>query len=267
MILIFAGRFIAGFLAVTKPEGKGVLVVEGWIPSNALAESAIIFNSGRYRYLVVVGGPVKGSGGNAEDLMTYADLAASRLEKLGLNAEKLVKISVPSVSFGRRTQAQARAVKHWLGDSRISVCCVDVFTMGVHARRSWTIFRYELGDDYRVGIIAGSGDSYRSRSWLVSRRGVWAVVRNLAGYLYWKLWILLHGNPSPGPTTTPTIRLVGTHAPTFASRYHQVVVSFPRCLPTSTVVPGIAGPGQTRFHSLADNRRRAPAFEGHLQAR
>jgi hypothetical protein len=36
--------------------GEGILVVEAWIPEQTLAESAKIFNSGRYRYLVVVGG-------------------------------------------------------------------------------------------------------------------------------------------------------------------------------------------------------------------
>ena len=191
VVLIFFVTSIHGFLAVSNPVGEGVLVVEGWIPAKALEESANVFNSGHYRYLVVVGGPAQGRGGKSGDPTTYADLAASRLEKLGFDTGKLVKVDVPAVSLGR-TLAGATEVKRWLCSSGISVCCVDVFTLGTHARKSWVLFRYALGGGYRVGIIAGSQNSYDPRFWLVSRKGIWVVPRNVAGYVYAKFWILLH---------------------------------------------------------------------------
>jgi len=40
---------------------------------------------------------------------------------------------------------------------------VDVFTVGPYARKSWILSRYAFGDGYRVGIIAGSPDSYDPR--------------------------------------------------------------------------------------------------------
>jgi hypothetical protein len=187
---------IHGFLAVSNPVGEGILVVEAWIPAKTLEESAIVFNSGRYRYFVVVGGPGQGSASKSNDPTTWADLAATKLEKLGLDTKKLVQISVPAVSFGRTLEG-ATAVKRWLGSSRISVCCVDVFTVGAHARKSWILSRYALGDSYRVGIIAGSPDSYDPRFWLASRRGIWVVARNLAGYMYSKFWVHFHGKRSP----------------------------------------------------------------------
>lgn len=192
--LLFFVTMIHGFLAVSNPVGEGVLVVEAWIPSRTLAESVTLFNSGRYRYFVVVGGPLQGSGGKSCDPATYADLAATKLEELGFDSKRVVKISTPAESsvFGR-TLASATAVERWLGSSGTSVCCVDVFTAGVHARKSWILFRYALGDGHRVGIIAGSPTSYDPRFWLVSRRGVWLVIRNLAGCVYSKLWILFHG--------------------------------------------------------------------------
>ena len=196
VVLIFFLISIHGFLAVSNPVGDGVLVVEAWIPAKALEESAMVFNSGRYRCLVIVGGPMQGSGSKFNDPSTWADLAVSRLEKLGFDTKKVVQINVPAVSSGR-TLAGATAVKRWLGGSRISVCCVDVFTVGAHARKSWILSRYALGDGYRVGIIAGSPDSYDPRFWLASRRGIWVVVRNLAGYIYSKFWIQFHGKVSP----------------------------------------------------------------------
>jgi hypothetical protein len=196
VVLIFFLISIHGFLAVSNPVGEGILVVEAWIPAKTLEESAIVFNSGRYRYLVIIGGPMQGSASKSNGPTTWADLAVSRLEKLGFDTKKVVQINVPAVSSGR-TLAGATAVKRWLSSSRISVCCVDVFTVGAHARKSWILSRYALGDGYRVGIIAGSPDSYDPRFWLASRRGIWVVVRNLAGYMYSKFWIQFHGKLSP----------------------------------------------------------------------
>src|SRR5437660_9706937 len=62
VILVFGTVFTHDFLAVNHPVGKGVLVVEGWIPACALAESANFFNSRHYSHLVVVGGPVEVNG-------------------------------------------------------------------------------------------------------------------------------------------------------------------------------------------------------------
>jgi len=197
--LIFVVISIYGFLAVNDPVGEGVLVVEAWVSAKTLAESAIAFNSTRYRYLVVVGGPMQGSDNKPNAPTTYADLAASNLEKLGFDTKRLVRINVPAVSSGR-TLAEATAVGRWLDSSGISVCCVDVFTVGVHARKSWILFRHALGVGYRVGIIAGSPDSYDPRFWLASRSGVRIVARNVAGYVYSKLWLLFHRKllPSQG---------------------------------------------------------------------
>ena len=195
-VLIFVVMFIHDFLAVNNPVGEGILVVEAWIPAQTLAESANVFNSRHYNDLVVVGGPIQGMGSNSNHPTTYDDLAAKRLQKLGFDTKKLVKISVPGVSAGR-TLASATAVKRWLSSSGISVCCVEVFTKGVHARKSWILFRRALGDGYRVGIIAGSDESYDRRFWFFSTRGIRIVVRNLAGYMYSTLWILFNGKISP----------------------------------------------------------------------
>jgi hypothetical protein len=190
-VLTFGVMSVHNFLSVNNPVGKGVLVVEAWIPAQALAESARIFNSGRYSYFVVVGGPIQGVGSLSDRPRTYDDLAAKRLEKLGFDTKKLVKITVPYEPAGSRTIASAAAVKAWLGDSGISVCCVEIFTVGVHARRSWVLFQRVLGDRYRVGIIAGSEVSDdQSRFWFFSKRGIWIFVRNLAGYAYSKFIVL-----------------------------------------------------------------------------
>ncbi len=163
VVLIFFLISIHGFLAVSNPVGEGVLVVEAWIPAKALEESAMVFNSGRYRCLAIVGGPMQGSGSKSNDPSTWADLAVSRLEKLGFDTKKVVQINVPAVSSGR-TLAGATAVKRWLGSSRISVCCVDVFTVGAHARKSWILERVGSFPDTRWATVIGSESSRDPRT-------------------------------------------------------------------------------------------------------
>ncbi len=196
VLLIFFVTSIYGFLAVNHPLGEGILVVEGWIPAKTLAESVHVFNSGAYQYLVVVGGPIVGTGAESGHARTYADLAASRLEQLGFDTNKLIKINVPPVS-SERTLTGAAHVKRWLERSGTKVCCVDILTAGVHARKSWILSRYALGGSYRVGIIAGPQASFDPKYWPVSRKGTWIVVRNLAGYVYYKFWILFNRKASP----------------------------------------------------------------------
>jgi hypothetical protein len=176
------------FLAVSAPQGQGVLVVEAWIPEDAISESAKVFNAGPYRYLVLVGAPMRGSDAQFGRFTNYADRAASRLERNGFDSTKLVAIKVPSQPT-RRTFAMATAVRDWLRTSAVSIRTVDVFTTGVHARKSWILFQHALGKDYSVGVISGRETSYDPSAWWISRRGLWLVTRNLAGYAYSRLWI------------------------------------------------------------------------------
>jgi hypothetical protein len=188
VVLLPALIFIHKFLAVSSPVGQGILVVEAWIPPRTLAESLRTFNSGRYSYVIVVGGPIQGNGRTSHPAKTYDEVAAKELANLGLDPNRLVRITVPPVEEGYRTLASAAAVKRWLGDSD-SPAFVDVFTAGVHARKSWAVFRYALGQHYRVGIISGNEYIYNPRLWFFSSTGIWYVIRDFAGFVYSKFWI------------------------------------------------------------------------------
>jgi len=176
------------FLAVNDPIGEGILVVDAWIPERTLAESANIFRSERYRYLIVVGSTLPERRGMFNGPPANVDLAAGRLERLGVDPTKLVRISVRDDPAGR-TLGRATAVRQWLDTSGIAACCVDVLTVGVHARKNWIVFQHALGSNYRVGIIAGPEVRYNPKFWFVSRTGIWLVMRNLVGYFHSKLGI------------------------------------------------------------------------------
>ena len=198
---------VHNFLAVSQPVGHGILVVEGWIPPDTLAGSTDVLNSRNYSQVLVVGGPIQqeSEDDNPNHLASYDQLGAERLNKLGIDANKLVQVSTSGVRFGR-TYTNATAVQNWLNTTRTPACCVDVLTAGPHARKSWVIFRSAIGDHYRVGIIAGPEVSYNPRLWFFSTTGIWNVARNLAGYAYSKSWLLLNSEFQGGISQKAILR-------------------------------------------------------------
>lgn len=185
------------FLAVNSPVKQGILVVEAWVPTHALAEVPSVFASGNYRYLVVVGYPIEPAGGPAPG-STYADRAVRELERGGFGNATMVELRVPLQS-SRKTYASALTVRDWLIRSKLSIKHVDVFTVGVHARKSWILFQHALGDNYHVGVIAGTPMFYNPNQWLLSPNGIRLVARNLGGYLYSKLLTFLDRAHSAEP--------------------------------------------------------------------
>lgn len=173
--------FVQRFLAVTRPTGQGVLVVEAWIPEQSLKPAASVFLNGRYRYLVVVGSQSDSS----TQSLGNSRPATDELIRSGAPNDRIVTINLPYQAKDR-TKSSAEAFRKWLLTADPGICCVDVYTVGVHARKSWITLQSVLGRKYQVGVIAGPEPSYNPNYWIASRRGVWLVSRNLAGYLHSK---------------------------------------------------------------------------------
>lgn len=191
LLVVVSLLLINHFLTVNRPTGQGILVVEAWIPGEALPQAAQMFQTGAYRYLVVVGSQVS----TCEHSPNYADLAVDGLAKLVPAKDKIVKIAMP-YQPAHHTFATANGFKQWFLISGAGTCCIDVYTVGVHSRKSWITFQSVLGSHYRVGVIAGPETSYNPKYWLLSPRGLWIVARNLAGYLYTRCEIAVRAVPA-----------------------------------------------------------------------
>ena len=184
---------IHSFLAVTKPIPAQLLVVEGWLHGRpALSDALEEFKKGNYELIVVVGKPYKG------DIIQYAgvttaDIVSQELIKKGLEQQYLVVIPVPSVKR-HRTLTRGLAVKKWIAESGREITAINVFTIGVHARKSQLLFQKALGPNIDVGIIAGKEVLYDRNYWWLSPDGIRIVSRNVIGYIYALLmFILYHG--------------------------------------------------------------------------
>ncbi len=175
------GRALPGFLAVSAPEGRGLLVVEGWMTRDALRFAAERFRGGAYDALVVTGGPLEGPecGGDGP---TYADRAAAELRRQGLVEPTLAVVPAPA-SAQDRTYRSAVSVRRWLEATGRRFVAVDVLSQGPHARRSRALFRMALGDGVPVGSISAP-TGYDVTRWWRHSTGVKEVLGEAVGYAW-----------------------------------------------------------------------------------
>ncbi len=187
LIIIFAAIVIifilkiGSFLAINKPVDGEILVVEGWFYHNkhALKEAMEEFNNGNYVCLVTLGGP------DTRDSMvsSVANRAAEKLVELGFDDKFLVAIPSPYVKKNR-TYNSALVLKEWFMKSKKEVKSLNVFTLGVHARKSYVLFRKVMGQSIAVGVIAAQETTYNQKYWWLSMRGIRLMFRNTIGYIY-----------------------------------------------------------------------------------
>jgi len=190
--IIFALKTVEPFLAVNKPVQGDILVVEGWLPDDALEQAAQEFDGHGYRKLVTTGEPLR-RGSYLVKYTSYAQLAASTLTRLGVDPKHIVVVPAPRVRKDR-TWVSALALKQWLQKSVLEVHSVDVLTLGPHARRSRLLFKQALGPGIRVGVIAIKDTSYDPARWWRSSRGVRTVIGETIAFLYARfLFFPVHG--------------------------------------------------------------------------
>lgn len=189
---------INDFLAISLPVDGDILVVEGWFwHSSAMREVMDEFKTGHYKWLVAVGGPIDVNG-RVADQKSSAELAATRLRELGVNENLIIVLPVPSVKL-HQTYSSAVTLRNWLIRSKTETTGVNVFTLGIHARKTLVLFRRALGPGIKVGVIAGTEDTYNASRWWLSARGIHMVARKTLGYLYAVFWPL----PNPGSALFP----------------------------------------------------------------
>jgi hypothetical protein len=183
-------RFVYDFLAPVHPVQAEILVAEGWQPDYALRQAVEEFKSHPYRFLVCTGIPVD-YGHYLSAYKTYAAIGAAIIRNMGLDSSQVIAVSSSQVKKDR-TFASAVAFRDWLVISGLPVKAINVYTLGVHAKRTQLLFAGALGEDITVGIIAGEDYSYNSRTWWRTSSGVRAIIDESIAYLYARLFLLFN---------------------------------------------------------------------------
>ncbi|MBM4207641.1 MAG: YdcF family protein [Gammaproteobacteria bacterium] len=182
---------IYDFLAINRPAaGANILVVEGWLwKSKAMKEAAEIYRQGNYDWLVTVGEPDEGEQKSTNARKSTAELAALRLQEYAIDGWKITQLPVPEVE-AHQTYTCALTVRKWLNEKNLKPTAINVFSLGTHARKSLVLFEKALGQSVKVGVYAGTEDTFVPERWLTTSRGIYVVTRKAMGYLYAVLWPL-----------------------------------------------------------------------------
>ncbi|MEH1770562.1 YdcF family protein [Nostoc sp.] len=182
-LIFFVFTHVHSFLAVTSPiESAEVLVVEGWLPDYAIEKALTEFQTGSYRQIITTGGTL-GKGSYLIGYKNFAEVSAATFIKLGLEAEKVVAVPTPFV-VKDRSYASAAEFHRWLSNSNLQIESINLFSLDVHARRSWFLFRKILTPDIKVGVIAAKTQDYNPTNWWGSSEGVRTIIDEGIAYLY-----------------------------------------------------------------------------------
>jgi hypothetical protein len=117
------------------------------------------------------------------DLFSYAEECRERLLRAGIPHEKITPVPAPATQRNR-TFSSALAVARWFDEEGLSAHSVNVFSEGIHARRTWFLYRDALKNHSgAVGIISTSNIEHLSQN-PEMLRGM--MIREVAGNLYYR---------------------------------------------------------------------------------
>ena len=174
---------IAFYLAVNKPNQGDYLIVEGWQAEHSLKQALEVFQQGSYQYLITTGGP------DARHInpkyKTYAEQSAHFLLSQGLDDAKLMVIPAPA-SAQNRTFLSAVMVRNRLLSQTDSALAIDIYTQGVHARRTYTLYKMAFREGDKMGIYASHPESYDLKTWWKTSEGAKSVVTEVVGMIWVK---------------------------------------------------------------------------------
>jgi hypothetical protein len=181
--LCVGGAKICGsFLTLTHPVDAEVLVVEGWLPDYALRDAVSEFHRGKYRYVLTAGSPLL-TGYNLSGLKSSAAIAAATMTELGLASNLVIAVPGPQVLRGR-SLAHAMAIRDWFSSNDPSVRSINVYSLGVHGRRTHLLFEKLLSPKITVGVISHPDAAYDLDRWWASSEGFKTVLEELIGYVW-----------------------------------------------------------------------------------
>lgn len=181
---LWIGGFLAQNAAARGADGRGArtLVVEGWLGTRELDAAARAFRERGYGRLLVSGGPID-DWPDGQAFTSYADRAAAYLRHKGLGEGVVVAVPAPA-SAQDRTYLSAVMVRMWFEQHGSAPGAIDLFTQGVHARRSRMVYRLAFGPNAEIGVLAAPPRDHDVDRWWRTSAGAKAVLGETISVLW-----------------------------------------------------------------------------------
>ena len=173
---LFAYGFLAPYQPAIAKDGRGarILVVEGWLDEAELDQAIAAFRRGRYERVVATGGPIE-SWQSFYPWQSYAERAVDHLRRHGLAGVAISAVPAPA-SAQDRSFLSAVVLREWARKTGVALDAVDLFSAGVHARRSWLVYRMALGEGVQVGVLSARPKEYDPERWWKTSAGAKSVI-------------------------------------------------------------------------------------------
>ena len=168
------------------PNGDGArtLVVEGWLEADDLQQAIARVRASHYARVLTTGGPVINWPGGGQ-WSSYAARAADYLRANGVTDIPVIAVEAPA-SAQERTYLSAVMVREWAQHAGVRLEAIDLYSAGVHARRSWIAYRMALGDEVEVGVLAAAPTEFDPRRWWTSSAGAKSTLGEAVSVLWTK---------------------------------------------------------------------------------
>ena len=140
------------FLAYSAPVEAEILVVEGWIGDDGIIGAIAEFERKPYQLLITTGSNFY-RGEYLSEYKDFAHLSEATLIALGFDPQDIQPIPTP-IAKRDRTLTSAMEVKNWLTQSQLHPQGINVYTVDVHSRRSWLLYKKILEPEIKVGAIS-----------------------------------------------------------------------------------------------------------------
>ncbi len=190
-IVYFLMSHVAGFLTVNKPVESKTMIIEGWLPDYALEHAVEVYRRDKYEHLIVTGIPLH-QWKSIANYESMAEVTANNIKKLGLH-DTVYQAAIPHNILRDRTYSTALVARMIFEEHPGWERSFNIFSLGVHSRRSLLMFEKAFGNDYKIGIIAGKDISYDPKHWWRTSKGFRSISSELFSYLFVRFFF----NPDP----------------------------------------------------------------------
>ncbi len=174
------------FLTVNEPVKSKTMVIEGWVPDYSVKKAIQLFRADHYDNMIVTGIPIL-KWQSISKYRNVAEATAAIIRKMGFR-DTIYLAPIPSSILRDRTYSTAVVTKELFEQHPQWDKSFNIYSVGVHSRRSRLMFEKAFGDDYKIGIYADRDISFDPVHWWKNSKGFRNVSNEFMAYLFVRLF-------------------------------------------------------------------------------
>lgn len=173
---------VYNFLFLNKAISTKTMVLEGWVPTYALQKVIKDYKYGEYENLIVTGIPIT-QYEYASEFNYTSQATIQALKHFGFT-DTIYEADITTNIYKDRTYTTALVATKIFKQHPEWKKSFNIYSMGVHSRRSRLLFKKAFPDDYEIGIIAQSDRTFIGEKWWTSSIGFRNISNETLAYFY-----------------------------------------------------------------------------------